>query len=109
MKPQTWQERVDDEFRTWNKGERQRMKDFFAPELQRAREEAVEEAIWEVEAIERIERNFTHTVGSHSDDRGGESDYPCECLKESKQGALGVISALKVRLTALKNLKGKEQ
>jgi hypothetical protein len=21
----------------------------------------------------------THTIGSHSDDRGGESDYPCYC------------------------------
>ncbi len=23
--------------------------------------------------------NNTHTVGSHSDDRGGEADYPCYC------------------------------
>lgn len=30
----------------------------------------------------------THTVGSHSDDRGGEADYPCNCeqrLKRNKE------------------------
>lgn len=30
----------------------------------------------------RIGENFNHTVGNHSDDRGGASDYPCDCMKD---------------------------
>lgn len=86
MKPQTWQERVDDEFRTWNKGERQKMKDFFAPELQRAREEAVEEAT------------------SHLEKTYGNDGSPALVIIENLEGSVEQRPALPEVLTALKNI-----
>jgi hypothetical protein len=41
--------------------------------------------IEEVEkCVERLIKytDWKHTIGSHSDDRGGESDYPCDCRKD---------------------------
>lgn len=44
----------------------------------------------------------THTVGSHSDDRGGEADFPCDCeqrLKRNKEIPVTPIGKLYDALT----------
>jgi hypothetical protein len=56
--------------------------------------------------IKAIDENIqihrmTHRIGSHSDDYGGESDYPCDCDEKERKGAIEALEALKIKLGTL--------
>jgi len=50
----------------------------------------------------RIGDYFEHRVGSHSDDRGGESDYPCYCNEDKFPTLSELIEACGKRFLWLK-------
>ena len=64
-----------------------------------------EGVIEKVEEICELHKNIeerTHRVGSHSDDYGGESDYPCDCDNEKRWHKIEAISSILYALQALK-------
>ena len=66
--------------------------------------EEVEEMIDDNIKINKIK----HRVGSHSDDYGGESDYPCDCDTKEREYKIEALESLKKRLLAkLSSLKQK--
>lgn len=74
----------------------------------KVREEERQKVLEEVrEAIDdniRIEK-MTHRVGSHSDDYGGESDFPCDCDELERKYKISALEGLKIRLAKLNQLK----
>jgi hypothetical protein len=44
---------------------------------------------------------MTHRIGSHSDDYGGESDYPCDCDEKERRYKVEELQALKMKITLL--------
>lgn len=62
------------------------------------------------EAIdENIKINqMTHRVGSHSDDYGGESDYPCDCDNIERGHRISELESIKKMFLALQHEEGKE-
>ena len=59
------------------------------------------------ELIKAIQENIAinrmiHRIGSHSDDYGGESDYPCDCDNEKKKYKIEALEAIKMKLEAIK-------
>ena len=64
-----------------------------------------------VEEICELHKNIeerTHRVGSHSDDYGGESDYPCDCDNEKRWHKIEAISSILYALQALKTNQTKD-
>lgn len=49
----------------------------------------------------RIEK-MTHRVGSHSDDYGGESDYPCDCDEVERKHKISALESVKKRILTQK-------
>lgn len=56
----------------------------------------------------RIGEYFAHRIGSHSDDRGGESDYPCYCNKDRLPTLSELIEACGERFYSLTKIKKDE-
>jgi len=80
------------------------IKSFIQSEIDLAVEKREKEIVGEV--MKSIEENIvisqrTHRVGSHSDDYGGESDYPCDCDEKEKQIEKEVLESLKIKISII--------
>ena len=76
------------------------------------REEAIEATIQKcIDACDdniKIEQR-THRRGAHSDDFGGEADYPCDCDEKERRYKIDALTSLKKRLQALSEHEVKEE
>ena len=63
-------------------------------------EKTHKELLGEVEMLEKY-ANWTHRVGSHSDDYGGESDLTCDCDNEERRIKLETLNSVKIRINKL--------
>lgn len=54
---------------------------------------------------ENIKLNsWSHTVGSHSDDRGGDSDIECVCMEKEQKFKIDALESLKKKIIKLQEL-----
>lgn len=91
-----WREEFDAKFSAWETDD-EGIKAFIETLLTQQAERIAEEEEKAIDENIRLNQS-THRIGSHSDDFGGENDYPCYCDEKERAHKIEALESLKKKL-----------
>lgn len=90
-----------DDFTIWYLNQKEMnpyiMRDYWLERMALHEQKVKESIILQIEENINIEK-MTHRIGSHSDDYGGESDFPCTCDNEKRKHSIDALESLKIKI-----------